>query len=61
MAINKNREGQENREHWEFVESTSNRVDNWPAWKLAATTTVRVEPVVESRQAVECRDEDRRR
>ena len=44
MAINKNKEGQENRVHWEFVESTSNRVDKWPPWKLGATTTVHDEP-----------------
>ena len=27
------------KQHWAFVEATSNRVDRWPAWKQAAVTT----------------------
>jgi hypothetical protein len=27
------------RKHWDFVEATSRRVEAWPSWKQAATTT----------------------
>jgi hypothetical protein len=42
VAIIKNKVGRENREFWAFVESTSDRVDNWPPWLLAAATIVSV-------------------
>lgn len=45
MPVTKKTSDSESRAHWKFVESTAQRVESWPSWKQAATTTVvRVDP-----------------
>lgn len=44
MPVTKKTSDSESKAHWEFVENTARRVEHWPSWKQAATTTVRVEP-----------------
>ncbi len=55
MAINKNKEGQENRVHWEFVESTSNSAESASARNLGATTTFHDESRRETNRDTESR------
>lgn len=39
MTALKRRDTEDSKEHWEFVEKTAAKVNTWPSWKQASTST----------------------